>query len=91
MTTTKLEIAMPTLTITTEEKINIDIAKLADIYEEEMRYGLYEKLSQDMDLGADVASKIDDDNVLAKTILDLVKMEIFKRISEDFYNKYCND
>jgi hypothetical protein len=91
MTTTKLEIAMPTLTITTEEKINIDIAQLADIYEEEMRYGLYERLSQNMDLGDDIASKIDDDDVLAKTILDLVKMEIFKRISEDFYNKYCND
>lgn len=83
MTTTKLEITMPTLTITREEKINIDIVKLANIYEEDMRYGLYEKISQELNLGADVASQIDDDKELVKTILDLVKIEIFKRISKD--------
>lgn len=83
MTTTKLEITMPTLTITREEKISIDIVKLANIYEEDMRCGLYEKISQELDLGSDVTSQIDDDKELVKTILDLVKIEIFKRISKD--------
>lgn len=85
----KLDLSMlPTLTVTREQTFNIDIAKLADIYEEDMCYSLYEKILQEMDLGSDIANYVDGNSELAKTILDLVKMEMFKRLSKDAMTKF---
>lgn len=69
------------LTITREQNFDINIAKLADIYERNMSDDLYERISEDLDLGSDIADDIDNNDELRDKILSLVKAEMFKRIS----------
>lgn len=70
-----------TLAIRRTQDINIDIAALADSYEWAMRDLLYDKLTEDLDLDSDTADFITQTDGLSKTVLDLVKTEMFKRIT----------
>lgn len=71
-----------TLIIQRTQNINIDIAALTDAFEWAMADLLYDKLTENLDLDADTADYIDQTDGLSKTILDLVKTEMFRRIND---------
>jgi hypothetical protein len=70
-----------TLTVTREQNFDINIADLADMYEQAMNDELYERISEDLDLGSDIADYVDYNDELRDKILSLVKAEMFKRVS----------
>jgi hypothetical protein len=71
-----------TLTITKCDTFDIDIKTLADAYEQSMIDELYDNLTNDLDLDADIADYVVEDNhELRDKILSLVKAEMFKRVS----------
>jgi hypothetical protein len=71
-----------TLTITKSDTFDIDIKTLADAYEQSMIDELYDNLTNDLDLDADIADYVVEDNhELRDKILSLVKAEMFKRVS----------
>jgi len=72
-----------TITITRRSDLNIDIAKLADAYEEWMKDNLDNILAVDLDLKDDDIDHILDDKKLMNTVLALVKAEMFARITND--------
>lgn len=71
-----------TLIIQRTQNINIDIVALTDAFEWAMADLLYDKLTENLDLDADTADYIDQTDGLSKTILDLVKTEMFRRIND---------
>lgn len=71
-----------TLTIRRTQDINIDIEALTDSYEWAMRDLLSDRLTEYLDLDADTADYICETDELSRTVLDLVKIEMFKRATE---------
>ena len=71
-----------TLTITRRSDLKIDIAKLADIFEEWMIDNLDDILAVGLDLKDDDIDYIMDDNKLMNTVLALAKAEMFARTTE---------
>lgn len=72
-----------TLTIARRSNLNIDIAKLADIFEERMIDNLDDILAIDLDLKDDDIDYILNDEKLMITVLALVKAEMFARVTEN--------
>jgi len=70
------------LTITRRSNLNIDIAKVADVYEEWMKDNLDDVLAVDLDLPDKDVDYILNDEKLMNTVLALVKAEMFARITE---------
>jgi hypothetical protein len=81
--TMKLNATSGVLAVTKSDNFNIDITELTDIYEGVLVDELYERISEDLDLGSEIADYIEDNNELRDTILKLVKMEMFARIPKD--------
>ena len=79
-----------TLTITRRSDLKIDIAKLADIFEERMIDNLDDILAVDLDLKDDDIDYIMEDNKLMNTVLALAKAEMFARITEDKEKAWVN-
>ena len=71
-----------TLTVTRQANLNIDIAKLADAFEQQMIDGLDDILSVDLDLSDEEVDYIMNDEKLMNKVLSLVIAEMFKRIDK---------
>lgn len=79
-----------TLTITRRSNLNIDIAKLADVFEERMIDNLDDILAGDLDLKDNDVDEIMDDYKLMNTVLALAKAEMFARITKDKEKVWVN-